>query len=441
MNNWELPTNIRQIGSLDGDAGFIKIYMEDYVCTYLRQYAESGGVTEKIAFLVGKYMIIDGHPYVFINGVVQGKHSEYADNMESFTDASYDHAREEIGKYFDGCEIVGWMQSQPGYGVHLNPAYADYHMNSFTRPYQLLFVMDPIEKLNLFYAWNPEMTGIGEVGGYFIYYDQNKGMQDYMNANRISRKGREAEKPAATAETPTTRLKIFGDGDKKQEARPAGAASPRRGRSPMGGMRVRGVENAEKRLGPKTEGKTLDDMRKLSNLLIGLCAVLFITVFIMGAGLLQSDSRISALESAIVTMDGNYVVIAEQMRALAALPAFAEHNQPGTAYGVGQTQVQPQTPPEPTPTPTPAMTPTPTPAPEPEQPPEPPQNDDDDDEPSAHVFANLPEYHIIQPGDSLLAISRMFYGNTTMVSRIMEINGIVNPDHIVVGQRVYLPRN
>ena len=207
MNKFTLPTNIRQIGKTEGQA--MKIYVEDYVCSYLKQYAESGGHTEKIAFLVGKYMIIDAVPYVFVHGVIQGKHSEYADNMESFTEASFDHADDELARYFPGSEILGWMQSQPGYGVHLNPSYADYHMNNFTRPYQILFVMDPIEKLNVFYTWNPEMTGIEECGGYFVYYEQNRGMQEYMNDNRISRaRVREIAKPKEET-TPSTRLKIF----------------------------------------------------------------------------------------------------------------------------------------------------------------------------------------------------------------------------------------
>jgi len=451
MSNFELPTNIRQIGSLDGSAGSLKIYVEDYVCTYLRQYAESGGHTEKIAFLVGKYMIIDGNPYVFINGVIQGKHSDYADNMECFTDESYDYAANQMAKHFAGSEIVGWMQSQPGYGVHLNPAYADYHMNNFTRPYQLLFVTDPIEKLNLFYAWNPEMSGIGEVGGYFIYYEQNKGMQEYMNANRISRvKTREAlAEPPTEEKPPKGRLKIFDEIERKQteeKKRPFERSS-----EVMGGMKTtpKSTQAAENRLAPKTAGKTMEDVRKLSNLLVGLCAVLFITVFIMGAGLLQSDSRIAALESAIIAMDSNYVVIVEQMRTLAALPVFAEQNQPmqvadgGTNHqGTPHVDNPIQTP---LATPDPVLTPPPTPPP-PEPTPTPGADNDDnnsdvDEQPDAvDVFANVPETYTIQPGDSLLGISRMFFGDITMVGRIMEINDILDPDHIVIGQIITLPR-
>ncbi|MCL2375830.1 MAG: LysM peptidoglycan-binding domain-containing protein [Defluviitaleaceae bacterium] len=434
MNKFALPTNIRQIGNTDGVS--MKIYMEDYVCSYLKQYAESGGHTEKIAFLVGKYMIIDAVPYVFVHGVIQGVHSEYIDNMETFTDASYDHAEEELARYFPGSEILGWMQSQPGYGVHLNPSYADYHMNNFTRPYQVLFVMDPIEKLNLFYMWNTEMTGVEETGGYFVYYDQNKGMQEYMNNNRINRaKVREVAKK--TEDVPSTRLKIFEDSQPKKKPK-----EEKRDEAPARALGRRSSAMSSVKTTHKEE-RSVEDMRKMSNLLIGLCAVLFITTFIMGAGLLQSDSRISALENAIVTIDGNHVVIADQIRQLASLPVFASgqdvHAQAvsgdNVADGTGQYEYtpaatpQPTVTPPPTPSPEPVATPTPQPTPEATPPPE----------EATPVFANIPETYVIQPGDTLFAVSQMFYGDIGMVARIMELNDIEDANHIVIGQVLILP--
>ena len=443
MNKFTLPTNIRQIGNAEGLS--MKIYVEDYVCSYLKQYAESGGHTEKIAFLVGKYMIIDAMPYVFVHGVVQGKHTEFADNMECFTDASYDHAEDEIARYFPGSEILGWMQSQPGYGVHLNPSYADYHMNNFTRPYQVLFVMDPIEKLNVFYMWNSEMAGVEECSGYFVYYEQNRGMQEYMNNNRISRaKVREIAKPKD--EIPSTRLKIFEDspprGKRKSENKDeAPLRSPGRGSKAMSGFKT-----------TEREERGVEDVRKMSNLLIGLCAVLFITTFIMGAGLLQSDGRIGALENAIVTIDNNHLLIADQIRQLASLPVFVEQDYhartvdgsnvadgtqpPNQPYQPVQTPPPDQAAtPEPTPTPeaTPEATPAPTPA--PDATPEPTPTPE-----ATPAFANIPETYTIQPGDTLFAVSQMFYGDISMVARIMELNDITDPNHIIIGQVLILPR-
>ncbi|MCL2575110.1 MAG: LysM peptidoglycan-binding domain-containing protein [Defluviitaleaceae bacterium] len=438
MKGFELPTNIKQIGSVsDG----LKIYVEDYVCTYLRQFAESGGHTEKVAFLVGKYMVIDGSPYVFVSGAIQGKHSEFADNMESFTDASYDYAAEELDKHFNGCEIVGWMQSQPGYGIYLNPAYADYHMGNFTRPYHLLFVMDPVEKLNLFYTWNKQMDGIAEAGGYFVYYDQNKGMQEYMAANRINRakspivKDLPKETPPAPKEVveppqPTTRLKLF-----DEPKNPANTTKIGRGTQPMGGLKTTTPITTERK-----EGRSIEDMRRLSNLLVGLCAVLFVVSFIMGAGLLQSDGRINALESAIVTMDNNNILIADQIRQLSAVAAFAPQDLADNISPTDEHTSPTQT------IPTTNLTPPLQPPAEPDTTPitEPitdPQTQPPTEAPTTTTaIANVPQTYIIQPGDSLLQISRMFFGDSTMVNAIMEINGITDPNTIGIGQEILLPQ-
>ena len=141
MDDFSLPTNIKQIGSI-GDG--LRIYVEDYVCTYLFQYAESAGYDERIALLVGRHMVIDGQPILFINGAIQGEHVEETDGVLRFTDKSGSHANEMLARYFEGMEIVGWMQSQPSYGVYLNQHYAAYHMREFTKTNQVLFVMDPL---------------------------------------------------------------------------------------------------------------------------------------------------------------------------------------------------------------------------------------------------------------------------------------------------------
>ena len=45
----------------------------------------------------------------------------------------------------------------------------------------------------------------------------------------------------------------------------------------------------------------------------------------------------------------------------------------------------------------------------------------------------------IQPGDTLLGISRKMYNNTDMVKEICECNGIDNSDEIKAGDKIWLP--
>lgn len=50
-----------------------------------------------------------------------------------------------------------------------------------------------------------------------------------------------------------------------------------------------------------------------------------------------------------------------------------------------------------------------------------------------------PVSYVIQPGDTLIGISTRQYGNDSYVKAICELNGITNPDSIQIGQKILLP--
>lgn len=80
--------------------------------------------------------------------------------------------------------------------------------------------------------------------------------------------------------------------------------------------------------------------------------------------------------------------------------------------------------PAPTPTPTPAPTPTPTPMPAPSSTPTP---------------AQEPVAYMIKEGDTLIGISLNVYGTDARVAEICSLNQISNPDDIKIGQKILLP--
>lgn len=52
---------------------------------------------------------------------------------------------------------------------------------------------------------------------------------------------------------------------------------------------------------------------------------------------------------------------------------------------------------------------------------------------------SIPQYYIVEQGDTLRSISYAVYGNYSMVDEICEWNKIENPDNILCGQRLLLP--
>ena len=83
-----LPANVKQIGSITGGS---RIYMEDYACTYLQQYAQCEPSREKAAFLVGKSCEIDGEEILFISGVIKGKYTVRRGGMTELTEKSWQY--------------------------------------------------------------------------------------------------------------------------------------------------------------------------------------------------------------------------------------------------------------------------------------------------------------------------------------------------------------
>ena len=445
MQGFELPSNIRQIGSI---ADGLKIYMEDYVCTYLKQYADAGGHCEKLAFLVGKDMLIDGQRYIFISGAIQGRYSEAEDGNEVFTEKSYAYCAEQLKTYFPGLNLIGWMQSQPGYGVLLNPAYADYHMENFTAPCNVLFVMDPEERLSTFFAWDDALTGISETSGYYIYYDKNPQMQAYMTENRLVIP--RAFDPHAPKPT-SGRMRRIQD-------TPAVTSSHE--------------QDATSRVLREDGRRKTGDYKRVVNMLVSLSAVLVVVCFIMGAGLAQSDGRISKLEKDLSSLNSTYSYLVSQVRAVNTMPVFAGQEPAGNNDAAGQSPIDAtdltaqatadgtmQDTATDTPTATPIAQATATPVATPiaqatiapsatpiaaatEAPAVTPNPATQATPSETAIVAMEPEYdsYIVQQGDSLLLISHRFYGTANMMDEIMELNGMTNPDTIYYGKVLKLPK-
>ena len=67
--NAVLPGNVKQMGAPDDE---LRIYMEDYVHTYLYQYSRSSVNGEKLAVLMGQSIVINIHKRRY-TGEVYGK--------------------------------------------------------------------------------------------------------------------------------------------------------------------------------------------------------------------------------------------------------------------------------------------------------------------------------------------------------------------------------
>jgi len=429
MERNELPTNVRQIGSIE--ASGLRIYVEDYVFTFVQQYTQAHSGSEKLGVLVGRYIEAEPNPILFISGAVEGKYSAEGANGIEFSKKTNDYVTDILDKYFPGLKVVGWLQSQPGYGTYLSSKNYNYHKENFMESFQVLFVTDPVQRLDAFYLYN-EDGELCESKGYFVYYDKNKPMHEYMIDNRVQSSAAEAaerlifDKSAETVEpalqsTPVSKRRLR----ELREANEGDDTHDKRRKSPARTVRQSSSVNT--------------DQRRLVSMLSGLCAVMFLVSFIMGAGLLRSDERINVLEhnlaalntayrdlmaaasrdanvpafaaeapdvvaeiDLVVTDDGNRLLTEENARALEGM--LAAGDAPVTT-DTAEAAFAPA-----------AI------------------------EAAEVTASDIPATYTVQAGDNLISISRRIYGNAEMVERIMEVNNIEDADRIFFGQVLILPR-
>lgn len=170
----KLPKNIRQIGERDQ---IVKLYVEDYVNTYLKRLYPVGGQGLRIGLLLGSMELNDGTPYIFIDGALEMEDVTEAGRV-SFTDISWKKAYQSIEQLFPKRSILGWfLCGSPG--DDLTPLnYWKQHMQYFEGTNKLMYLSNGIEGDETVYITSED--GFYKLQGYSIYYERNQMMQDYM---------------------------------------------------------------------------------------------------------------------------------------------------------------------------------------------------------------------------------------------------------------------
>lgn len=154
-----LPKNIRQIGDAGKDK---RVYIEDYAATFVEG--------TDYAVLLGEIWQNGGMKCLFVDGAVKVEPEEFGDNM-------WEKVYREMKKYFPDREILGWAKKAEDLEEDLPDELADMHMEQFPGEDRLLLMHDGEGNGS---AYLSESTGIKKQAGYCIYYEKNEQMQNYM---------------------------------------------------------------------------------------------------------------------------------------------------------------------------------------------------------------------------------------------------------------------
>ena len=171
-----LPKNFRQIG----EPGAKKIYMEDYVYTYLNKLAQPGNLYARGAILFGKMYRTAAGNCLFISGAAACQHFELDLEDATFSEENWSEIYRIRDKFFPEMDIVGWFLSRMGFSVELNDKIIRTHMDNFSGENKVLYMIDSLDNEDAFYQF--ENYSLRKQRGYYIYYEANKEMKNYMLA-------------------------------------------------------------------------------------------------------------------------------------------------------------------------------------------------------------------------------------------------------------------
>lgn len=400
----ELPKNVRQIGDPEDRR---KIYIEDYVITYLRRLAGEETLNSRVAILLGHSERMDGLPYLFIRGAVGLKKLEYTENGIPFTDETWAEVYGAVKEYFADLDILGWYLSLPGYPMELGPELLKIHVNYFGGVDKVLLVSDSSDEAADFFAYeNGKLT---RQRGYTIFYERNEAMQRYM------------------IET--------GDGESIDEKEH---------------FEDRAIKSFRTIV---QEKKEQSGQKRVMTFLYMASTFLVMVVLVIGITLINNYEKMTGLETALRELTdsleqqdtelkaayadlGQAEDAAEGAKKATSAENSGETGKNGTAAGETTTQesrenqetaemdestagadTQSQS----------------------EASGDPSTRESASTPAASDAATSIPESYTVRKGDTLLKISRRIYGRDDEIDAICSLNGIEDSDRILEGQKLLLP--
>ena len=406
----ELPKNVRQIGDPEDRR---KIYIEDYVITYLRRLAGEETLNSRVAILLGHSERMDGLPYLFIRGAVGLKKLEYTENGIPFTDETWAEVYGAMKEYFADLDILGWYLSLPGYPMELGPELLKIHVNYFGGVDKVLLVSDSSDEAADFFAYeNGKLT---RQRGYTIFYERNEAMQRYM------------------IET--------GDGESIDEKEH---------------FEDRAIKSFRTIV---QEKKEQSGQKRVMTFLYMASTFLVMVVLVIGITLINNYEKMTGLETALreltdsleqqdAELDAAYADLGQVENTAAADGGAAEAGQQDAVADSAETGGE---------TAAPGQASSAEPTGSAEQADGAADSREQDSEDSAQAesaddtaaapaaseavtsIPETPESYTVRKGDTLLKISRQIYGRDDEIDAICSLNGIEDSDRILEGQKLLLP--
>ena len=389
---WKMPKNIRQIGDGGGNR---KVYIEDYVMTFLEGISAED--KQKKAILLGEVRKLEQNPCIFVSGAIE------TDSL-SMDEGEKKALQEKMERCFAGKCVVGWFLTAEESPVRMTSEIKEIFRREFPGDDQALIVRDDQEEETSVFLMEEEEPAAQP--GFYIYYDKNPAMQEYMVARN---EGKSVEKEAPVKDDAIKRFrKII-----KEKKKVPQVTMPKRGRLVYltGGflvvtvlaLGVTMVYNYDKmKQVEQSLARLTDNVDSQSGYLEDTAQVM-----------LHMDDKIELQTEVITevqTVETPETTAAKSVKSDTETEnSEAEQTVQNDAAAKEEITVQTE-----------------------------PQTESEGSDTEAPVSAVARASYTVKAGDTLAGISEMYYGSLEKVEEICALNGIDDENTILPGQKILL---
>lgn len=171
----QLPKNVRQIGNVCDEP---KIYVEDYVDTFLGQLQEKAMERPVAAALAGEITKCEDQVVVYISGAIKAEDVEVEGTNLKISEEIREKIEKEQKEYFPDQKLIGWCLIETGHPMSLNRGAQELHRKMYDQENTIFIWKDAASSDEMYFAY--KYNELMQIGGHYIYYEKNPQMQNYM---------------------------------------------------------------------------------------------------------------------------------------------------------------------------------------------------------------------------------------------------------------------
>lgn len=139
------------------------IWLDPEVEKQIEQFANTDTSKELGGVLLGELVTDGGTPQVRILAAIEAKHTKAVHTSIKFTHATWEDINKLKDERYPHLRIVGWFHTHPGFGIFLSRWDMFIHENFFNLPWQVAYVVDPVNGRRGFFRWeNGKIQPVGE---------------------------------------------------------------------------------------------------------------------------------------------------------------------------------------------------------------------------------------------------------------------------------------